>query len=407
MTRTEHEPTPPTGVSFQLKKWVLPFVIIFAGIVVMVLMVKLKPTVGKQEIIKLPPLVRVMEIVPARHRFIIRSQGTVSPRTESQLVPEVSGRVVSIAPAFTSGGFFEEGEVLLTIDRYDYRQAVVRAEAEIARSELALAREEAEAEVARREWEELGGDEEPTALTLRTPQLQDARATLAASRAALDKAERDLERTEVRAPYAGRVRTKSVDVGQFVNRGAPVATLYAVDFAEVRLPLPDSDLAYFDLPVAYRGGNGAVRGAAVNLSAEFAGKRHTWQGRLVRTEGEIDPRTRMVHAIARVADPYGVGKDKNRPPLAAGMFVEAEIEGDQVDNVFRIPREAMRGSDQVLVVDQNDRLRFRTVSILRTTRDHVVADGGLATGERICISPLQVVTDGMEVRIHQDQEAGA
>ncbi len=407
MSRTEHDSTPSAGVANQMKAWVLPVIIVLAAVAVMVLMIKLKPAVAKQEITRLPPLVRIMEIVPASHRFIVRSQGTVSPRTESQLVPEVSGRVVSISPAFTSGGFFAEGDVLLTIDRYDYRQAVVRAEADIARAELALAREEAEAEVARQEWEELGRDEEPTALTLRTPQLQDARATLAASRAALDKAGRDLDRTEIRAPYAGRVRSKSVDVGQFVNRGAPVATLYAVDFAEVRLPLPDSDLAYFDLPVAYRGGNGPARGAAVTLSAEFAGKRHTWQGRLVRTEGEIDPTTRMIHAIAQVADPYGVGKDRDRPPLAAGMFVEAEIEGDQVDNLFLIPREAMRGPDQVLVVSQDNRMRYRTVSVVRTTRDHVVADGGLAAGERICISPLQAVTDGMEVRVHQDQEAGA
>ncbi|MBD3867940.1 MAG: efflux RND transporter periplasmic adaptor subunit [Acidobacteria bacterium] len=407
MTGTEHEPTPPTGLSFQLKKWVLPLVIIFAGIVVMVLMIRLKPEVEKQVATTPAPMVRVMDVAPVTHHFKVRSQGTVNPRTESQLVPEVSGRIVSVSPAFNAGGFFGKGDVLLTIDPYDYSQAVVRAEADVARAELALAREEAEAEVARREWEELGRDEEPTPLTLREPQMQDARATLAASRSALHKAGRDLDRTEIRAPYAGRVRAKTVDVGQFVSRGAPLASIYAVDFAEIRLPLPDDDLAFIDLPVAYRGGPGATRGATVTLSADFAGERHTWEGSLVRTEGEIDPRSRLVYAIARVADPYGRGTNPDRPPLAAGMFVEAEIHGREVEDVFRIPREALRGADQVLVVDENNRIRFRTLSILRTTRDDVIATAGLAAGEKICISPLQAVTEGMEVRIHTGGEAGA
>lgn len=406
MNRTEQDTASPAGASYRLRAWVLPVIIVAAAVAIMILMIRLKPDVEKQETVSPPVLVRVMEAVSGTHRFVVESQGTVSPRTESMLVPEVSGRVVAVSPAFNAGGFFEAGDVLLTIDRYDYSQAVVRARAEVARAELALAREKAEAEVARREWQELGGDEPPTALTLREPQLKDAEAALAASRAALDKANRDLERTEVRAPYAGRVRSKTVDVGQFVNRGTPVAALYAVDYAEVRLPIQDDDLAFFDLPLAYREGGGAGGGAAVTLSADFAGKRRSWEGALVRTEGEIDPRTRMVHVVARVADPYGRGRSGDRPPLAAGLFVDAVIHGNQVDGVFLIPREALRGEDQVLVVGDDLRMRFRTLTILRTTRDHVIASDGLSDGERICISPLQAVTDGMQVRVYDD-EAGS
>jgi RND family efflux transporter MFP subunit len=407
MTRTEHDSTPPTGASYQIKAWVLPVVILIAAVAVMTLMVKLKPDVEKQVIVTPPPMVRVLEVAPQSYRYTIRSQGTVGPRTESQLVPEVSGRIVAVSPAFISGGFFEKGDVLLSIDPYDYRQGVVRAEADVARAALALSRENAEAAVARKEWEELGGEEEPTPLTLREPQLQDARATLAAGEAALEKARRDLERTEILAPYAGRVRTTNGDVGQFVNRGAPVATLYAVDFAEVRLPLPDADLAYFDLPLTYRGGRTTSRPARVTLHAEFAGRRHSWEGTLVRTEGEIDPRSRMVRAIVQVADPYGPGKSRDRPPLAAGMFVEAEIHGHELQDVFLVPREALRGEDQVLVVGDDNRMRFRTIEVLRKTRDHVIAGGGVTAGEKICISPLQAVTDGMEVRIYRDQETGS
>ena len=154
----------------------------------------------------------------------------------------------------------------------------------------------------------------------------------------------------MKAPYTGRIRTKSVDVGQFVSRGAPVARVYAVDYAEVRLPIPDAELAYVDLPLAFRGQAGDAKGPKVTLRAQFAGREHTWQGRIVRTEAEIDPQSRMVQAVARVADPYGQGGRPGRPPLAVGMFVEAEIEGRWTSSVV-LPRVALRGGDTVYVID--------------------------------------------------------
>jgi RND family efflux transporter MFP subunit len=218
----------------------------------------------------------------------------------------------------------------------------------------------------------------------------------------MDQADRNLERTRVEAPYAGRIRVKTVGVGQFVNRGAPLATIYSVDFAEIRLPLPDSDIAFIDLPLAFRGNRNnrsGGSGSKVTLSAEFGGKLRSWEGVLVRTEGEIDRRSRIVHAIAQVADPYRVESGTDRPPLATGMFVEAEIHGKPAPGVFLLPREALRGADQVLIVDGESRLRFRSVQILRTTRDLAVVGDGLQDGDQVCISPLQAVTDGMEVRI--------
>ena len=343
------------------------------------------------------PLVRVQEIELRELQLSVESQGTVSPRTESVLVPEIAGRVIWVAPSFASGGFFEADEPLLRIDPHDYRQAVVRARAEVARAELRLAQEKAEAEVARREWKELGVGE-ATPLTLHEPQLAEAEATLEASRAALRQAERNLDRTEIRAPYAGRVRTKQVDVGQHVTPGTPLAMVYAVDFAEIRLPLPDGEMAFLDLPLDYRGETGRRSGPEVILRAEFAGRTHEWEGRIVRTEGEIDPRSRMVHAVARVGNPYARGDDPDRPPLAAGMFVDAEILGRVVDGVAVVPRASLRQDGRVLVVDEGDRLRLREVEVLRRTPETVIVSAGLAAGERLCITPLAAVTDGMRVR---------
>ena len=359
-----------------------------------------RPLVETQPPVFEPPGVRVQLVTFETVSLTVTSQGTVQPRTSSQLVPEISGLVTEVASSFAVGGFFEAGDVLLTIDPYDYQQAVIAARSQLAQAQLRLAQEEAEAEVARREWAELGrGD--PTALTLRQPQVGDARAAVAAAEAALDRANRDLERAEIKAPYAGRVQSKDVDVGQFVTKGTAVARIYAVDSAEIRLPLPDEELAYVDVPLSYRGGEQET-GPRVTLSARFAGQEHTWQGRIVRTESEIDPVSRMVHVVAEVLDPYAPSTDQSRPPLAAGMFVEAELEGRTARDVVVLPWAALRGRDQVLVVDESSRLQFRQVEILRSTSDEVLVSGGLAEGERVCVSALDTVTDGMAVRVLDD-----
>jgi RND family efflux transporter MFP subunit len=379
-------------------KIVLPLGLVIGAGLLAAGMVALKPDVETRVAAPKPPLVRAADVHLADVPLVVRSQGTVRPRTESQLVPEVSGRVIRVSSSFAEGAFFEKGEVLLEVDPHDYKQAVVRARGEVARTKLQLAREEAEAEVARAEWQDLGAGEAATALTLREPQLEDARAAVASAEANLITAERNLERTKIRAPYAGRLRRKNVDVGQFVTVGSPVATIYAVDSAEVRLPLPDDELAYVELPLHYRGERQRQKGPAVTLRADFAGEVFEWTGRIVRTEGEIDPGSRMVHAVAEVKNPYGRGDDPDRPPLAVGLYVEAEIEGATAESVAVLPRSALRGRSQVLVITPDDRLEFRDVDLLRTTRESIYVRGGLQEGERVCLSPMEAVTDGMKVR---------
>jgi len=375
----------------------LPVAIIVAAALGARTMVNLRPDAPTRPPMVIIPQVRVVEVELTEVTLTVKSQGTVEPRTQSQLVPEVSGRIIEVSPSFVAGGFFEAGDVLFKTDPHDYEQALVQRNAEVESARLHIAQEEAEAEVAQWGWDRVGTGQ-ARSLTLREPQIASAKAELAAAKANLETAQRNLERTEVRAPFSGRVRQKNVDVGQFVTVGAPVARIYAVDAAEVRLPLPNEDLAYLDLPLNYRGESGRIRGPAVTLRAEFAGRIHEWQGRIVRTEGEIDPQTRMVHVVAEVQNPYGRGPDPTRPPLAAGMFVEAEIVGRTVEHVAIVPRAALRGPSQVLVVDVNRRLRFRDVEVLRATTNELFILGGLETGDRVNVSPVEAVSDGMEVR---------
>ncbi len=374
-----------------------PFVVLAAAALLALQLSAMRPQPERRPADLQAPFVRVTTVERTDRRVIVDSQGTVSPRTVSQLAPEVSGRIVWVAPSFVPGGFFEEGEPLLRIDPSDYEQAIVRARADLAAARLRLSQEEAEAEIARREWQELGrGDPDP--LTIRVPQLENARMAVAAAEANLRRAERDRERTEVRAPYAGRVRSKNADVGQMALAGTPVATIYAIDYAEVRLPLPDDELAFLDLPLAYRGAS-TGGGPPVTLWAEFAGNRWEWRGRIVRTEGEIDPTTRMVHVVAQVEDPYRRGADPRRPPLSAGMFVHARIEGRLLRDVFPLPRAALRSDGTVLLVDRDNRLHFRAVEIARASHDEILVASGLEQGERVCLTPLDVVTEGMRVRV--------
>lgn len=375
-------------------KLVLPFALLLAGVIATLVIVRLRPEVETEEAPPAVPLVRVVEAVPGLVSLDVESQGTVAASTETTLVAEVAAKVVGLAPSFAAGGFFSRGEVLVRLDRRDFELAVTRARAEVARAEVLLARERAEAELALEEWQELGGGAPPP-LVAREPQQAEARAARAGAEAALARAELDLERTLVRAPFDGRVRDKRVDVGQFVAPGQPLGSVYGIDYAEVSLPVPDDQLAYLDLPLGREGS--AASGPEVVLRADYAGRRHAWRGRIVRTAGIIDPASRMLALIARVDDPYARGDDGERPPLAVGLFVEAEIDGRDVRAVT-LPREVLRGGDRVLVLD-GDRLRFRDVEVLRRRGDRVLISAGLAAGERVCVSPLEAPVDGMRVRV--------
>ncbi|RKY17155.1 MAG: efflux RND transporter periplasmic adaptor subunit, partial [Planctomycetota bacterium] len=343
------------------------------------------------------PLVRAVQARQESVRFDVLSHGTVTPRTESSLVPQVPGRVEWVSPSFVAGGFFEQGQALLRLDKRDHELAVVAAQADVAQAEMTLALEQSECDVAREEWEarEQG---EAGDLVLRVPQLARAQAGLAAAEAALERARLDLGRTTISAPYAGRVRQRSVDRGAYVQPGQRLAVLYAVDQAEIRLPVPDSELAFLDLPLAYRGEAPPDGHLPVTVRAVFAGRGWSWQGRVVRTEGEIDPTNRMLHLVVAVDDPYGSGGEPGRPPLAVGMFVECVLHGRKLPEAIVLPSAALRKDDYVFVV-QGGRLQRREVQLLRRERERVVLSGGVQPGELVCTSILEVALDGMTVRL--------
>lgn len=375
------------------RKRVLPVVVLGTAVLVAAGLTAMRPPVEANAPETVAPLVRVVEVAPTGLRLDVETQGAVLPRTEGDLVPEVSGRVVWLSPAMASGGFFEAAEPLVRLEEHDYETGLRRAAASVdgLRSQATLAGRSLER--SRALWRDglisrADLDEAENAARV-------AAASLADAEAALARARRDLERTVLVAPYTGRVRTESVDVGQFVERGRAVARLYAVDYAEVRLPVPDDQLAFLALPLD---GAVATDGPPVDLRAEFAGAVHHWSGRVVRTEGEIDPDSRMIHVVARIDDPYGRRMPAAGPPLAVGMFVAATIHGREIPGAVVLPRAALREDDRVWVVDDAGTLRARPVRVVRADRDRVVIAGGLAAGEWVCLSAVEGFVDGMAVR---------
>ncbi len=374
-----------------IKRFLFPLAIVFAGLGFAGLIISTGPKLEQKPPISNAPLVRTWVADVQTVQMSSVTHGSVLPRTESELIPEVSGRVVDISPVMVSGGFFKKDDLLLKVDPLDYEVALEQARASLAsaRSELTNARKAHDRLLDLAKRQSASQSQQDDALN----RLRFAQASIREATARLSRAARDITRTNITAPYDGRVRSERVDIGQFVTRGAPIASLYATDVAEVRLPIHDEELAYLELALA---GPTDKNLPAVILRARFAGEDHTWDGRIVRTEGELDPKTRMINIVAQVQSPYQ--QSDSRPPLAVGLFVEAEIIGKQVDNVFVLPRSALQANEQVYVVTDENRLQFRDVEVIRIVDEDVYVIDGFKRGETISLSTVNNAIEGMLVR---------
>lgn len=370
-----------------------PVIIFVVAIALAALMMAFRPALAPHAVERILPAVRVVSVEPEAVQLKVRSQGTVKPRIESNLTSEVSGSVVFVSPALVAGGHFDEGDLLLEISDQDYRNAFDSSRAAVTRAEVEY--EVAQSEYKRQDRLKKQNLASQSQLDQADRAYRVAEANLIEARINLEQSEIDIRRTRIHAPFKGRVRTESVDLGQFVARGEAIAELYADDSVEVRLPIANRQFAYLDIPPTARGMLEPEVAPAVRVFGEYAGVAFEWHGAMVRTEAVIDESTRMFYGVARVQNPVA---NPELPPLVVGLFVHAEIDGRIAEGVVRLPRAAIRDGDNVLVVDAENRLRFRQVDIMRIEYDEVLVKGGLESGERVCISPMQVAVEGMEVQ---------
>lgn len=383
-------------------RFVLPFVVLGACVLVTWYLLKNPPPQEKKE---MPPtFVRVEGTVlnKTEYELRVRSQGTVQPRTRSTLLPEVSGKIIEISPSFRPGGFFGQGDVLMRLDPLDYETAIVIAKGTLAQAEVMLAEEKARSDQAVENWRAMGRTGTPSALVTRAPQVAKAEADVASAKAQIMKAERDLERTTIRSPYACQVLEQAVDVGQFVSQGTILGRIFAVDYVEIRLPLPERESQFLKLPQSFRDQSTATEdGAKVFLKSIVAGKPVAWEGKIVRVEGSLDAETRQATAVAQVTDPYARRADGS-PPLTIGAFVEAEISGEPLRDVYVIPRNAVRAGNEIILIDRpQNTLRRLTVDPLVSNEKHIVVSASAAKapkpGDVLCITPIPFPADGARV----------
>ncbi len=391
----------------RLKRKLLPL-LIFGILMIMAIIVLKNPPEAKR---RNPPqssllTVETLNVRQVSYPMQLQSYGRVQPRTQSMLISQVSGQVISISPKFREGGFFEQGDLLLSIDPRDYQADVKIAQAALMEARQTLAEEQARSEQALNDWDRLGNSGQAPDLVLRKPQLLATQARLISAQSALDKAGLDLERTQILAPFAGRILSKQVDVGQVVSANTQLAKIYATDSIEIRLPLKNRDLAFIDLPENYRydTGTDSPRSAPPVLIFSEFDNGASWQGRIVRTEGTIDDNTRQLHVVAQIDDPFGLSA-QGRTPLKIGQYVTAQISGRYLDNVLVIPNRSIYQGSYVYIV-RDGLLQRREISIAWQNEKEALIKTGLAAGDALVLTSLGQVTSGIKVAIAQESGSG-
>ena len=381
-------------------KKILPVLIIVFASAAAWALVNARPEVATASIA--PPALLV-DVVQARRNpvtFSVQSQGSVAPRTQTTLVAEASGQIVEVSPAFVSGGFFRKDDVLVRIDPRNYASVVKRARAAVARAETQLATETATASYAKEDYarlQRLNPNTGPaSALALRKPQLSAAMAELQSAQADLEKAEGDLDRTVIRAPYDGLVRQKIADVGQYVNVGSQLAMTFAIDIAEVRLPITQNDLQYLDLTKLRAG-----LPLEVVLQTQLGGETVSWAAVITRSAGVFDADTRVLYLVAQVADPYGLqrGAEGAQVPLMMGTFVSAQIAGRPGGDLFVVPRQSIYRGETIWLVDDDSTIRPARVDVVRADENFFYISDGLMEGDRYCATAVEQPLPGMKVRV--------
>ncbi len=377
----------------------VPALIILGGFILMLALIasRKKPESNVPEFAGV--LVETLKVSPSTHRATITGAGTVRAKNEVAFAPQVGGKVEWVSEEFASGGSFRTGDVLFRVEAIDFELAVEQAKARVAQAEYQLSVEQAQADVAKREWGRMSEtntnlSDAPASLVLREPQLKQAEANLASALAAFRQAELALDRSKVRAPFNGRVRRESVNIGQMVAPGVPVGMLYSTGVAEIEVGLPVDEQMWLEIP-----------GSTAIVKLSVAGDEYSWQGKVVRWVGALDSIGRLSRVVIEVNDPYTKREDGG-PALAVGSFVNVEISGREIENAVAVPRTAIHSGDIIWIVTADNTLELRPVTIALRTREEVYITDGLNVGERVVLTPISGAADGLKLRIAEGGSRG-
>ena len=342
---------------------------------------------------ELPPPDVIIEILtPKDFQVQISSNGTTTPLTQTVLTAEVGGEVIYRSKKFAEGASVIEGEILAKIDDTDLQLQYKNALLQLANAEVQYSLQLAEAEVAKEAWDKIG-DGVASDLTLKKPQLKQAQALLEVAKAQVSSAAKKLNKTEIIAPYAGRIQNVNIDLGTTIIPGQPVGAMYTSSEIEITLAVKDNDLQFLSIPMDGRKLNPSEQ-ASVVIESFYKGKTQSWEGKLERVDGVIDPITRMINLIAVFKNDF---IETDKPNLPIGLFVEAKIDGITLKNIFEIPINSISKDNEVYIVDKDNQLELRKLTVLKKYSEFVIIKDGLKAGERIVTSKLSTASNGMKV----------
>lgn len=391
-----------TTASQKYKKIIVPLVIIIATVGLMMVILNNPPTSHRAKPSKAPQMtVETSTLLPQTYQVMVQSFGTVQPRTQSVLFAQVSGQINYVSPQFRAGGFFEQGDILIQLDDRDHRAEVNIAQASLMSANQNLQEENARVNQAKADWTRLGNGAAPSALVLRQPQLESAKAQVLSAQAQLDKVQLSLERTKIVAPYAGRVLKKHVDIGQVISSNTQLADIFAVDYVEIRLPIKNKDLPLMQLPEEYRNSKASKEKnmpmeSNVIISSELMGEQK-WQGNIVRTESAIDEMSQQLYVVAQIIRPYD-GEYNQGAQIKMGQYVTAEITGSKVENALVIPSRTIYQGSYVYIV-KNGLLMRKEVTLGWQNGTESIVTSGLTTGDELVLTSLGQVSSGTPVAI--------
>lgn len=339
-----------------------------------------------------PPDVVVQILTPENFQVTINSTGTTEPLTQTVLNAEVGGEVVYRSKKFSEGSSVLSGEILAKIDDTDLQLQYKNALLQLANAEVQYSLQVVESEVAKEAWEKLG-EGQASDLTLKKPQLKQAEALIEVAKAQVNSAEKKLNKTEIVAPYSGRIQSANIDIGTTIIPGQPIGAMYTSSEIEVTLSVKDNDLQFLSIPMDGRKLNPSEQ-AKVTISSFYKGQNQEWEGKLERVDGVIDPVTRMINLIAVFKNDF---IEIDKPNLPIGLFVEAQIDGVILQNVFIIPISAISENNEVFVINKNNQLQSRSIKVLKKYNKFIIAKDNLKAGERLVTTKLSTASDGITV----------
>ena len=371
-----------------MKKYIGLIILVISILISGVLIKSRSVAVPEEKIIEVP-YVKTMMIIPQTVKASISSQGIVQPESELNIISELNSRVKWLSSKMEAGSSFDKGDTLIMLDERDYELALVAAESQVLNAKVNLEREEAESELAKKEWMRMGAGS-GSDLALRKPQMAQARATYAAAKASLEQAKRNLERTVFLAPFNGRVRNTKIELGSTVFPGNLMGNIYATSAYEIRLPIADQDVQFTGLEF-----NGLKIDADKQLDVTVMQGENQWAAKVIRTEAEIDPVTKMMAVVARINK---LDKQMYTTPLAVGQFVQAKISGVDLEGISVLPRSSVR-NESVWVVDKQMLMQKRLVEVIRNESEFALVEEGFEFGDKLLTSRVSSLVSGLKVTL--------